>query len=262
MDSHIDLEVTTYLQQNNIQFTDADIQKPTPAVVQKVFEHFLHTFLGLSQEAYSQPSPDVISMLEYPDLYTEALSLMTFCGMLTKMFNDIYCPGFSLRDILKPDSVRFRSILYHATTFANFRKEHVEIFEESNRQKEQLLLEREQLEDTLQATTERLNALKLQRTREEPLIEGIKVEFERLRSDLLAMKTVQSGLSGDIETVKADRQTLKDRVSAREHVHDRVEARHQPDKVEDCRQPRAALSNRQGAYPEHCCREGCPGCPR
>ena len=28
------------------------------------------------------------------------------------------------------------------------------------------------------------------------------------------MKTVQSGLSGDIETVKADRQTLKDRVSA------------------------------------------------
>ena len=219
MDSPVDSEITAYLQQNGVQFTESDILRPTPAVAQRVYEHFLQTFLGLSPEAYGQPSAEVTSMLEHPELYSEALSLMTFCGMLTKMFNDIYCPGFSLRDILKPEPTRFRSILYHATTFANFRKEHVEIFEESNRQKEQLLGEKENLESTLQNATEKLNALKLQRSQEEPLVDALKEDLSKLHNELLGLRKIQHGISADIENVKTERVTVKDKLTShRTHI--------------------------------------------
>ena len=82
VDIQMDVEIVSFLQECGFSFTEADIIRPTSGVMQKVYEFLLQTFLGLAPEKYAQPSYEILRMIEFPELYTEALSLMIFCGYL------------------------------------------------------------------------------------------------------------------------------------------------------------------------------------
>lgn len=214
VDLQIDADIVNFLQENGIPFTENDIVRPNPIVICKVYEFFLQTFLGITPEAYSQPSLELLGMLEFPEIYTEALSLMTFCGILTKTFDAIYCPGFSLRDITRPESARLRSILSHATNFANFRKQHVEIFEASNQKKDALLDEQKKLEAEQASFAAKLSAVKKERATEEPLIDALKEDLAALTHELKELKKVQTAITSDIDRIKHDRSVLNEKTTA------------------------------------------------
>lgn len=219
-DIQMDTEICSFLQECGFSFSEADIARPNPVAIQEIYEFILKLFLGLTPDRYAKPQTEVLQMLENPELYPESLSLISFCGHLTKMFNDICCPGFTLRDIVRPDPARTRSILYHATNFYNFRKQHVEIFRESSYHKEQLQIEREKLISSNEEMVQRLQALRQQRQNEEPLMEALRKEISLLTDQLRELKRIQNSLNSEIDRAKGDRGVVVERLeSSRATLH-------------------------------------------
>lgn len=74
-------EIIQIMGELNIPLSDQELLKPTPQAVQRTFEMLVSLFMGsdcLSKTLSSSSSFAVLSLLEYPDLHTDALALASF----------------------------------------------------------------------------------------------------------------------------------------------------------------------------------------
>ena len=213
-DAQVDAEIIANLQEAGLNVSESDMIRPSPAFVQAVCEYYLKSFLGFMPEECFQQNLPLLDQVEFPDLYTDISYLMIVFEAIKKLFLTISIDGFSFGDVVRPESYRIRSTFSHITNFANFRKHYQAIFKESDKQKAELLMEKENLEEAYSQASEKLNALRIQRTQEEPLIEEIKKELEAMASELRESKRIQITINSDIDRVKTARQELQDKSSA------------------------------------------------
>ena len=69
-------EILQCLEDLRIPITDADLSRPTPQVIQKLFEAFAEIFFG-GLMSFSN-TPAVAEILEYPELHVESIGLISF----------------------------------------------------------------------------------------------------------------------------------------------------------------------------------------
>jgi kinetochore protein Nuf2 len=76
-------EISQCLEDLRIPVTEADLSKPSPLIVQRIYEAFAEIFLG--NVAVLQRGPkevlnglQVAEMVEYPELHVDSVGLVTF----------------------------------------------------------------------------------------------------------------------------------------------------------------------------------------
>lgn len=75
-------EILQCLDDLRIPVTEADLSRPTPPIVQRIYEAFAEIFFGGAITPTN--SPAVAEILEYPELHTESISLISFFRSMYK----------------------------------------------------------------------------------------------------------------------------------------------------------------------------------
>lgn len=70
-------EILQCLDDLRIQVNEADLSRPTPSAVQRIYEVFAEIFLGGAISAPNTPAA-VAEILEYPELHVESIGLISF----------------------------------------------------------------------------------------------------------------------------------------------------------------------------------------
>ena len=69
-------EILQCLEDLRISVTEADLSRPTPPAVQRIYEAFAEIFFGGAITAANNPA--VAEILEYPELHAESIGLISF----------------------------------------------------------------------------------------------------------------------------------------------------------------------------------------
>lgn len=117
---------------------------------------------------------------------------------------------FTLQDLLRPQPGRMRAMISCMINFAKFREEQLASFEQLSRQSEEYAVQREELLKENQALLERINAIKLQRTEEEPYVMELKKETTMLASQLKDLKACGDGINEKVGKAKQEKTDLQD----------------------------------------------------
>ena len=84
---------------------------------------------GESREAMYAPELDAADVLEFPELYEEAIGNLKFTRRLFDLMRRCGVPDFTLRDLTKPEYTRTRRNVSAVINFAKFREEKVAQYE-------------------------------------------------------------------------------------------------------------------------------------
>ena len=71
------IEIIQIMEELHIPLSETELVKPTPAIVQRIFEGLVALFMGMGKSDANSYS-NVLSLLEYPELHSDALSLASF----------------------------------------------------------------------------------------------------------------------------------------------------------------------------------------
>lgn len=75
-------EILQCLEDLRIPLTDADLSKPTPLIVQRIYEAFAEIFMGA--EAAAGSNAETLArlaageLIQYPELHSESVNLISF----------------------------------------------------------------------------------------------------------------------------------------------------------------------------------------
>ena len=84
---------------------------------------------GESREAMYAPELDAADVLEFPELYEDAIGNLKFTRRLFDLMRRCGVPDFTLRDLTKPEYTRTRRNVSAVINFAKFREEQVAKYE-------------------------------------------------------------------------------------------------------------------------------------
>lgn len=185
-----------------------DLKKPSPQKIQLVFEMFADLLMGVRKETV-EPVLNAAArqVLEFPETQTDSHTLMAFYVSLSQLMLECSIEDFTFTDLVKPDSMRLTRILSYVINFTRFREERANIIDEhfgkaqkAKEKIEQLFFENEDLNN-------RLQALKMQRLKEEPMIKKAKEERNALVADLETLKKRQEVLTNDLDRLRQSKES-------------------------------------------------------
>ncbi|PWW79994.1 hypothetical protein C7212DRAFT_355950 [Tuber magnatum] len=211
-----DNELVDCISELGIPFQMEDLKKPSPQKIQLVFEMFADLLMGVRKETI-EPVLNAAAqqVLEFPETQTDSHTLMAFYVSLSQLMLECGIEDLTFNDLTKPDSMRLTRILSYVINFTRFREERANVIDEhfgkgqkAKEKIEQLYFENEDLNN-------RLQGLKVQRLKEEPMIKKAKEVRSALVADLETLRKKQEALSNDLDRLKqlkvSHAQTLEDR---------------------------------------------------
>lgn len=71
-------EILQCLDDLRMPVTEADLNRPTPQIVQRIYEAFAEIFFGATVNNSTNNTPALASILEYPELHSESIGLISF----------------------------------------------------------------------------------------------------------------------------------------------------------------------------------------
>ena len=122
-------EIIACLGELDIPLTEQDLLKPHPDTLYRAYEEMVVLLCGESREAMYAPELDAADVLEFPELYEEAIGNLKFTRRLFDLMRRCGVPDFTLRDLTKPEYTRTRRNVSAVINFAKFREEQVAQYE-------------------------------------------------------------------------------------------------------------------------------------
>lgn len=224
-----DHEIVGCITDIGIPFTVADLQKPNPNQVQKIFEWFAELLLNATREtvapAMRAAARDIAgdhSDLVFPPDTTDLMGfyislrrLLLRCGLEDE--------DFSFADLYRPTHVRLVDIFSHLINFVRFRESQTSIVDEHFNKGEQvkarietLYSENQELEarrDDMHANLEQTQALVAAKTRRNEALKKKLLELRRNQEQVAARleeaKTRKAQLATQLEEQTAQRVTVR-----------------------------------------------------
>lgn len=186
-----------------------DLKKPAPVKVQLVFEMFADVLMGV-RRATVEPILRAAAQdtLEYPEMQTDAHTLMAFYCSLRQLMLECGIDDFNYNDLAKPDSGRLTRILSYLINFTRFREGRAGIIDENFQKSENAKEKIEQLCYENEELSSRIQALRALRIKEEPLIKKAKELRKELVADLEALRKKQHALTTDLDNLKQARASM------------------------------------------------------
>jgi len=198
-----DNELVDCISELGIPFQMEDLKKPSPQKIQLVFEMFADLLMGIRKETV-EPVLNAAAqqVLEFPETQTDSHTLMAFYVSLSQLMLECGIEDFTFNDLAKPDSMRLTRILSYIINFTRFREERANVIDEhfgkaqkAKEKIEQLYFENEDLNN-------RLQELKMQRLKEEPMIKKADEVKSALLADLEVLAKRQPELINDLDGLK------------------------------------------------------------
>lgn len=206
------------MEELRIPITEADILKPTPAQVQRIYELFVELYMGPQAlqlcQTSTQPSFSTVEILEYPGIYMDAIQLTTFYRTVATLMESVGIDDFSLKDVIKPETPRLRMIFSGLINFAKFREEQLSLFESHSSKQEASLSQRKKLETQYQAALDRLGSLQSQRAKESALIQELEKTLSAMTSTIKDLKRDQAVVSDEVTQLKTAKEQLTDQLAS------------------------------------------------
>ncbi|KAK8850499.1 hypothetical protein IAR55_004417 [Kwoniella newhampshirensis] len=195
-----------------------DLTKPTAQTTQSIYASLLEVLMGAPMELLDGPKAALLGMMEYKEMYTDTLQFTMFFRHCRDLAQLCGISDFTLSDLTRPESHRFRTCLSGIMNFAKFRDERAQYLSQlqSNVQKqaEKTIALRRKLEK-IEAQIDEITA---RNAAERPQSEQAQKRNEGLRNELLELRGQQVKLSGEVEELKKERQGLMDQAAHNNHL--------------------------------------------
>jgi kinetochore protein Nuf2 len=124
-------EILACLGELDIPHTEQDLLKPHADTLYVAYEELVILLCGESRETMYAPELEAVDVLEFPELYEEAIGNLKFTRRLFHLMRRCGVPDFTLRDLTKPEYTRTRRNLSAVINFAKFREEKVAEYEDT-----------------------------------------------------------------------------------------------------------------------------------
>ncbi|KAK4686708.1 kinetochore protein Nuf2, partial [Tremellales sp. Uapishka_1] len=193
-----------------------DITKPTPASVQAIWAGLLDTLMGAPIDLLEQPKAALMGMMEYKELYSDALQFTMFFRHCSQLALTCKAPNFNMTDLTRPDAMRLRISLSAVMNFAKFREERVDfmadLHDKMREQQERTHRLRRQL-DKVEAD---IKEITLRNAADRPATLAAEKRNTALRAEIQDFVTERVAIGAEWEELKTERQALYDKLSARQ----------------------------------------------
>jgi kinetochore protein Nuf2 len=198
-------EIVSCLESLDIKLTEQDLTRPNPTQILQLYEAFTDIFMGVTFGKYGNGSSfrdakeneeieellerSFVEVMDNPELHSESLPLLSFFKSLSGLLDEIGIDGFSLRDLVKPESSTVRKILSGIINFAKFREEKLPAFEALASLSEEKAERYSQVHQKNISLKESIKRAKMKRKEEEPRIIDLKEKNRALERELMELKS-------------------------------------------------------------------------
>eukprot|EP00294_Goniomonas_avonlea_P008999 CAMPEP_0114567834 /NCGR_PEP_ID=MMETSP0114-20121206/15712_1 /TAXON_ID=31324 /ORGANISM="Goniomonas sp, Strain m" /LENGTH=436 /DNA_ID=CAMNT_0001754489 /DNA_START=16 /DNA_END=1323 /DNA_ORIENTATION=- len=206
-------EILGCMKELGIPMSEELLKTPNPEHFTKVCEELLTMFYGWAPEDATQMQFSGVEVFEYPQLHEYSVGHLAFHRALGNLAATCGMHNFSLRDMVKPEYKRVREFLSGIINFAKFREEKVALYEEFVERSEQLVNKQQQVEAENRELTSQLHMHRTHRQAEEPQIEKLDAECNRLEEELRQLNYQQADLKKKCTNLKNTRQEFQDKIA-------------------------------------------------
>ncbi|CAD6564978.1 MAG: kinetochore-associated Ndc80 complex subunit nuf2 [Tremellales sp. Tagirdzhanova-0007] len=173
-----------------------DVTKPSAQSAQMIYAALLDALMGAPMELLEQPKAALMGMMEYKELYGDALHFTMFLHHCRELSVLCGITNFSISDLTRPEGARLRTILSGIMNFAKFRDER-EAFHQALKQKVQ-----KQADNAKNAA-------------DTPLTEEARTRNEGIRNELLELRSQQVKLSHEVEELKTEKKSISNQARSK-----------------------------------------------
>ncbi|RKP13216.1 Nuf2 family-domain-containing protein [Piptocephalis cylindrospora] len=207
-------EIISALRDISVSLTEEDMAHPSAQRMMTVYEVILDQVVGLPRQSCTNVPLDEMDFLPYPDIHQESAGHAAFLRELVRLMAVVGINDFSMRELRKPEAPGVRRILSAVINFIRFREGSMSALDQKMRQSEELLEERMRLIHEHEQMKERLEALRVQRSQEQPEIEERERENEELQGQLRALLAEQGRLTAETDGLKERKAQLIERIQS------------------------------------------------
>ena len=200
-------EIIACLGELDIPLTEQDLLKPHPDTLYRAYEEMVVLLCGESREAMYAPELDAADVLEFPELYEEAIGNLKFTRRLFDLMRRCGVPDFTLRDLTKPEYTRTRRNVSAVINFAKFREEQVARYEATQG-------ESVAMEQRYRAAQRRNAELKAQIAKIERAKDSDKESEEETKAAVSALRVKHADASRRAEAAMAKKAVASDELNA------------------------------------------------
>ncbi|KAF2796399.1 kinetochore protein nuf2 [Melanomma pulvis-pyrius CBS 109.77] len=225
-----DKEIAGCITDIGITFTTADLQKPNPQTIQKVFEWLAECLMNTTREVVAPAMRAASEDICGPDadrIFTsDTRDLMAFFVILKKLLHECGIHDFTFQDLYKPTHQRLVKIFSYMINFIRFRESQTSVIDEHFNKAERTKLRIEQLYNDKQAKEMHLADLERNRNATQKLMQEKEKRNSELKSRLMELKKGQEIVMEKLQRAKDEQNRLKvlleQRVEAKETVQREV----------------------------------------
>ncbi|WVR08556.1 hypothetical protein IAU60_005611 [Kwoniella sp. DSM 27419] len=207
-----------------------DLQKPTPGTTQGIYAQLLETLMAAPPEAIDGPKAALLGMLEYKDLYGDALHFTMFyqhCRTLAQLCG----VEFTMAHLTRPEPKSMRIALSGIMNFAKFRDERMHFQNQLQANVSEQAEKSTELRRQLDQIEAEIEEIKARQVAERPQFEEAQTRNEGIRNELLELRGQQVKLSHEVEELKKERQTLMDQAAHNAHLNTQLSQQVQSNKA-------------------------------
>ncbi|KAF2121158.1 kinetochore protein nuf2 [Lophiotrema nucula] len=208
-----DPEIAGCITDIGIPFAVADLQKPNPQQIQKVFEWLAELLMNTTREvvapAMKAASEDTCGP-EADRIFTnDTRDLMGFFVILKKLLRECGIHDFTFSDLYRPTHPRLVKIFSYLINFIRFRESQTSAIDEHFNKAERTKIRIEQLYNDKQIKEQQLLELERNRNATQKLMAEKEKRNKELRDRLLELKKGQEAVAEKIERSKNEQKRLK-----------------------------------------------------
>ncbi|KAF2736176.1 kinetochore protein nuf2 [Polyplosphaeria fusca] len=208
-----DSEIAGCITDIGISFTVADLQKPNPQQIQKVFEWLAELLMNTTREvvapAMKAASEDVCGPDAERIFTNDTRDLLAFFVILKKLLRECGIHDFTFSDLYRPTHPRLVKIFSYLINFIRFRESQTSAIDEHFNKAERTKIRIEQLYNDKQAKETQLHSLEQSRTATQRLMAEREKTNAELKNRLLELKRAQEMVGEKLERAREEQNRLK-----------------------------------------------------
>ncbi|KAF1816811.1 kinetochore protein nuf2 [Eremomyces bilateralis CBS 781.70] len=208
-----DKEIASCISDIGLNFTLADLQKPNPQQIQKVFEWFAELLMNTTRDVVApamRAAADDIAGQNADGVFTsDTRDLMGFFVQLRRLLQECQINDFTFNDLYKPTYPRLVKIFSYIINFIRFRESHTETIDAHFNKSERTKLRIEQLYSDNAAAEAHLISLQRHREATDASLREKEKRSNELKQRLLDLKKGQERVSEQLGLIRAEQSRLK-----------------------------------------------------
>ncbi|CAI6342082.1 unnamed protein product [Periconia digitata] len=210
-----------------INFTTADLQKPNPQIIQKVFEWLAELLMNTTRDVVSpamRAASEDICGGDVDRVFTsDTRDLVGFFVVMRKLLRECGIHDFTFQDLYKPTYPRLVKIFSYMINFIRFRESQTAIIDEHFNKSQRTKLRIEELYDEKQAKEMQLADLERNRKATQRLMEEKEKRNAELRNQLREFERRQQAVQEKLERAKNEQIRLKALLQAKAENKENVQ---------------------------------------